>query len=503
MMDATVQEMITSYNVSTKTQAFLKAVPQMYIDGMWCAASSGETIAVYEPATGGLLSKIPAASCADVDKAVHAACTAFETGPWAEMKPNERQRLIHHLADILEENSQTIAEIETLDNGKALQGCIDYDVLGAADLLRYMAGWATKIRGNTTTTSLPGEFFACTLKEPVGVVAAIVPWNWPLNMAVWKLAAPLAVGCTIVLKPAQLTSLSMIYFASLCEQAGIPKGVINIVTGSGSAIGGYLAGHPQINKVSFTGSTEVGREVGHAALKHMTRMTLELGGKSPILVFEDADVATVADATRYSIFYNSGQICSAGSRMYVHESIYKETVAAVVEVAKSIRLRPGLDAECDMGPVISKNAQISILNYIKKGVEEGASLMCGGEAVDRPGYFVEPTVFADCTNSMTVMQEEIFGPVLCIASFSDEEEAIRLANDNIYGLAASVWTNDVSRAMRVVPRIKAGSVGVNCHDPDDSALPFGGYKESGFGKDRGAEQLEHFLETKNVVIKVG
>ncbi|QAR32648.1 aldehyde dehydrogenase family protein [Geovibrio thiophilus] len=502
-MDAAVREMITKYKVSAKAQEFLAAVPQMYIDGAWCASSSGEVINVYEPSTGGLLSTIPSATCDDVDRAVAAARSAFDSGPWAAMKPNERQRIMHRLADLLEENVRTIAELETLDNGKALQGCIDYDVLGAADLLRYMAGWATKIRGNTSQVSIPGQYFSCTLKEPVGVVAAIVPWNWPLNMAVWKLAAPLAVGCTIVLKPAQLTSLSMIFFASLCEKAGIPKGVINIITGSGSVIGKYLAGHPQVNKVSFTGSTEVGREVGYAALRHMTRMTLELGGKSPILVFEDADVATVADATRYSIFYNSGQICSAGSRMYVHESIYDETVEAVAAVAGSIRLHPGLDPECDMGPVISKGAQESILGYIKKGVDEGARLVCGGKAVDRPGYFVEPTVFADCKNGMTVMQEEIFGPVLCIASFKTEEEVIRMANDNIYGLAASVWTDDISRAMRIVPQIKAGSVGVNCHDPDDSALPFGGYKESGFGKDRGAEQLEHFLETKNFVIKVG
>lgn len=501
-MDASVRAMIEKYGVTAETRAFLEGELKMYINGAWELSETGATIDVFEPSTAGFLTRIPNATRGDVNRAVLAARAAFEDSDWSRMKPNERQKLMHRLADALEEHARIIGELETIDNGKALQGCLDYDVLGAADLLRYMAGWATKIQGTTRTTSLPGENFCCTLKEPLGVVAAIVPWNWPLNMAIWKLAAPLAIGCTIVLKPAQLTSLSMLFFASLCEKVGMPKGVVNIVTGSGSAIGGYLASHPEVNKVSFTGSTEVGREVGRAALENMSRMTLELGGKSPILVFEDADVATVANATRWSIFFNSGQICSAGSRMYVHRSIYDQTVAAVAEVAKSIRLRPGLDPECEMGPVISQGAQDSIMGYIRKGCEEGARLVCGGKLLEGRGFFVEPTVFADCRNDMIVMQEEIFGPVLCIAPFDDEAEVIRLANDSAYGLAASIWTQDVSRALRVVPRLKAGSVGVNCHDPDDNSLPFGGYKQSGFGKDRGSEQLEYFLETKTVVIKV-
>jgi phenylacetaldehyde dehydrogenase len=433
---------------------------------------------------------------------VAAARAAFADSDWSRMTPGDRERLLHRLADLVEQNGQTVGEIETIDNGKAITGCLEADVGGSVELLHYMAGWATKIEGATRSVSTPGQHFAYTLKEPVGVVGAIVPWNWPFNMAMWKIAAPLAAGCTIVVKPAQQTSLSLLYFMHLCEQAGIPKGVLNVVTGKGSVIGQHLAGHPGVDKVSFTGSTGVGRIVGKAAMEHIAHVTLELGGKSPMVVFEDADIERVVNATQASIFFNTGQVCSAGSRMYVHRDIYEDVVQAVAERASAMKLAPGLDPETEMGPVISKEQYDSIGNYLKLGREEGAEVVCGGEVLDRPGYFIQPTVLGRTDNRMRIVQEEIFGPVLVAQAFSDEDEALRLANDNEYGLASSVFTRDISRAHRVVRRIEAGTVWVNTHDLIEGCMPFGGYKHSGIGKDLGPEQLDHFLETKAVWLEL-
>ncbi len=499
-MDDKVAVLIDKYGVTERTAAFLRAPMKQYINGEFVTAA--DSLQVLEPSTGALLAEVPSASTEDVEAAVKAARYAFDGGEWSRWKPAQRERLLHQLADLVEENLQTLAEIESLDAGKAIAGCKAVDIAGSIDLLRYMAGWATKIDGATRPVSVEGEHFAYTLKEPVGVVGAIVPWNWPFNMAIWKLAAPLAVGCTLVLKPAQQTPLSMLFFARLCAEAGMPPGVLNIVTGRGSTIGNDLVSHPDINKVSFTGSTEVGITVGKAAIENINHLTLELGGKSPMLVFEDADIQKVVDATQQSIYFNTGQVCSGGSRLYVHRAIYEQTIAAIAERANSMVIGDTLNPDTEMGPAISAGQKQTVMDYIGIGLDEGARLVCGGKDPGGEGYWLQPTLFADCDNSMRIVQEEIFGPVLVAIPFDTEEEAVALANDNIYGLAASIFTRDLSRALRLIPKIEAGTVWVNTHDMIDANTPFGGVKQSGIGKDMGPEQLEYFLETKAVWIQL-
>jgi phenylacetaldehyde dehydrogenase len=499
-MDNKVAALIEKYGVTERTLKFLCAPMKQYINGEFVTAT--DSLQVLEPSTGALLAEVPSASTEDVEEAVKAARHAFDEGEWSLWKPSQRERVLHRLADLVEENLQTLAEIESLDAGKAIEGCKAVDIGGSIDLLRYMAGWATKIDGATRPVSVEGEHFAYTLKEPVGVVGAIVPWNWPFNMAIWKLAAPLAVGCTLVLKPAQQTPLSMLFFAELCAEAGLPPGVLNIVSGRGRTIGNDLVSHPDINKVSFTGSTEVGITVGKAAIANINHLTLELGGKSPMVVFEGADIQKVVDATQQSIYFNTGQVCSGGSRLYVHRSIYDQTVAAIAERASSMVIGDTLNPDTEMGPAISAGQKQTVMDYIGIGLEEGARLVCGGEDPGGEGYWVQPTLFADCDNSMRIVQEEIFGPVLVAIPFDTEDEAVALANDNIYGLAASIFTSDLSRALRLVPKIESGTVWVNTHDMIDANTPFGGVKQSGIGKDMGPEQLEYFLETKAVWIQL-
>ncbi len=501
-MDTEVQNMMNAYGVTSATERFLLKDQRMFLNGVFVESEDKSTIDVTEPATATHLTSIPAATEADVDYAVASARSALRDGPWATMKPAERERLLHKLADKIEAHAQTLGEIETLDNGKAIGPCIEMDVLGGVDLLRYMAGFATKLDGATRQVSIPGEHIAWTHKQPVGVVAAIVPWNWPFNMAMWKMAAALAAGCTMVIKPAQQTSLSILYFAELCEAVGMPPGVINIVTGRGSTIGDYLANHADVDKVSFTGSTPVGRTVGQAAGRALSSVTLELGGKSPMVAFNDADPAAVAAATRWSVYFNAGQVCSAGSRLYAHRSVYDDVIEELSKVTSAMKIAPGLDPKCDMGPVISESALSSICDYIQQGKDEGAELIFGGSKVDRPGYFVEPTLFATTDNSLSIVQEEIFGPVLVVVPFDSDEEAIELANDNIYGLAGSIWTKDISRAMRYSSMLDAGTVWINNHDIVDSNMPCGGFKQSGFGKDMGPEQLQYFTRTKAIWLSV-
>lgn len=502
-MDSKVSSYIDQFGITDNTRDFLNATQKMYINGESVSAQANEVNKVFEPATGGFLTHIPAASASDIDRAVSAAQHAYKKGEWSQTSPANRERLLNKLADLVEEHAQTIGEIETIDSGKAISGCLAVDVAGTIDLLRYMAGWATKIEGATRPVSIPGQHFAYTLKEPVGVVAAIVPWNWPFSMAMWKIAAPLAVGCSVVLKPSEQTSLSMLYFAKLCIEAGLPPGALNIITGKGRKIGEKLISHPSVNKVSFTGSTPVGRLVGQAAIANLSHVTLELGGKSAMLVFDDADVDEVVEATQNSIFFNTGQVCSAGSRLYAQKGIYEKLISAIAKRASAMKIGPPLDPNTEMGPVINDVQYKSVSDYISLGVTEGARLVqFDNEQILPEGNYIPPTILRDTNNKMQVVQEEIFGPVLVAQSFETEQEGMDLVNDNEFGLAGSIWTKDLSRALRLVPDLEAGTVWVNTHDILDVCIPFGGVKNSGIGKDQGKEQLDYFLETKAVWIKI-
>lgn len=502
-MESTIQTMLDHYCVTPQTRQFLAAGHQpMFIDGQFVDASDGGLLSVEDPSNGAHLMTVPSATCDDVDLAVAAANRAFHSEAWSGLTPMERQSLLLKLADVMEAHAQTLAELESIDAGKAISGCQVVDVGTSIELIRYMAGWTSKIEGATRSLSLPGDTMAYTLKEPVGVVGAIVPWNWPLNMSLWKIVAPLVTGCTIVLKPAELTPMSILYLMQIWHEAGLPAGVINIVTGTGSLAGQHLVSHPDVQKVSFTGSTPVGKKVGQAALENLSHVTLELGGKSAMVAFEDAHIEDIVAATHQSIFFNSGQVCSAGSRLYVQRGLYQATLDALTQSLQEVVLGDPLNPDTTQGPQISALQLQRIKDYVELGKQEGARLVCGGDCPARPGHYINPTIFADTRNDMRIVQEEIFGPVLVMQAFDTEEEAIALANDNVYGLAASVFTRDVSRVHRVTRKLQAGTVFVNTHDAVDVAMPFGGYKQSGIGKDLGPEQLEHYLETKSVIIQL-
>lgn len=497
-LQSAMQDYFGKYNVSPTTQAFIGSSHQLYIGGQWVEGTGGEA-EVLEPSTGEILTRIARASVEDVDLAVHAAREQFDHGEWSRIKPLERERYLFKLADAIELHADELAEIESIDVGKPLKDAREIDIQGTIDTFRYFAGWASKLYGRSIeASSLPGEYLAYTRKEPVGVIGVIIPWNFPLQTLSWKLGAALAAGCTVVIKPAELTSLSALRFAALVDDVGFPPGVVNVITGSGSVAGNALAGHPGINKVTFTGSTKTGKSVGRAALENMTRMTLELGGKSPVLVFPDCDMDNVIQRVAEGIFGNSGQVCDAGSRAYIHESIYDDFMNRLSTYAQGLKVGPGLDPDSFMGPLVSEGQKERVTGYIASGIEEGARLVCGGENIPGKGYFVPPTVFADCTNSMKIVREEIFGPVLVCQKFSTEEEAIELANDSEYGLAATIYSTSLSRVHRVAARLQAGTVYVNAQSTIDPVMPFGGYKSSGFGRDLGPEQFDDVTETKTV-----
>jgi phenylacetaldehyde dehydrogenase len=484
-----------------KAAEFISQQHRMYIDGKFVHAATGKTFPVFNPATGEVMAQVPEAEKADIDRAVKAARRAFDEGPWPKMSASQRGRLIWKLADLLEQNLEELAEIESMDNGKPLSVARVADVPLAVDLFRYMAGWSTKIMGHTFPISVPGDYLTYTLREPIGVVAQIIPWNFPLLMAAWKLGPALAAGCTTVLKLAEQTPLSGLRLAELIHEAGFPEGVVNILTGYGEGAGAPLAAHPLVDKVAFTGSTEVGKLIVQAAAGNLKKVTLELGGKSPVIVFPDADLERAVPGAASAIFFNHGQCCCAGSRLFAHKDVYDKVVEGVSNIASKIRVGSGLDPQTEMGPLVSEEQFQRVTGYIESGLKEGAQVAAGGKKASDRGYFVQPTVFTRTTPEMKVVREEIFGPVVCALPFSDADldRIAQEANNTEYGLAASVWTRDISIANKMAKRIRSGTVWVNCHNVFDAALPFGGYKQSGWGREMGAEVLNNYTEVKSVV----
>jgi acyl-CoA reductase-like NAD-dependent aldehyde dehydrogenase len=481
------------------TLRFLQSQPKLLlIGGRWVPAQSGKTFSTDEPSTGQPLADVCAAQAEDVDAAVSAARTAFER--WRRVTPHQRERLLHKLADLLEQHTQELAEIETLDNGKPLSAARAIDVPATVEMFRYYAGWPTKIEGAVKPVSVPNRL-NYTLREPVGVVGAIIPWNFPLSMISWKLGPALAAGNCVILKPAEQTPLSAVRFCELACEAGFPDGVINLVNGPGEITGAALAAHPGVDKIAFTGSTEVGRLILKAAAGNLKRVSLELGGKSPHIIFEDADLRTAASFAAGSIFGNAGQSCNAGSRLFVQRAVYDEVLEQVAQHASRLRVGVGMDAKTDMGPLTSREHYERVTHYIELGRTGGAQVRLGAErpaAVPAEGFFVSPTIFENASDDMAVVREEIFGPVLVATPFDTVEEVARRANDTPYGLAAGIWTQDIRRAHRLAGLLQSGTVWINCYSQFDPASPFGGYKQSGFGRDMGHEALEQYTNVKSV-----
>ncbi len=488
--------------IDKRVDDFISTERQLFIDGKWVSAATGRTFTTPNPATGEDLATLAEGDAEDINRAVAAARRAFEEGPWGRMTPSERGRLIWRIGDLILDHNDEFAQLETLDNGKPFTVARVADVPLAADLFHYMAGWATKIEGNTIDISVPYapgvNFHAYTLREPVGVVGQIIPWNFPLLMAAWKLGPALATGNCVVLKPAEQTPLSALRLAEIIAEAGVPDGVVNVVTGFGETAGAALAAHDGVDKVAFTGSTEVGRLIVHAAAGNLKKVTLELGGKSPNIVFSDADPAEAIAGAANAIFFNHGQCCVAGSRLFVEEESYDEVVAGVADIAKSIKLGDGLDPDTQMGPLVSDEQLRRVTGYLESGKSDGATAVTGGARRGDRGYFVEPTVLTDTRPEMKIVQEEIFGPVVVAAPFRSLDDIAREANDTPYGLGAGIWTRDGSKAHALAKKLRAGTVWINCYNVFDASLPFGGYKQSGWGREMGHEVIEAYTEVKAV-----
>jgi len=483
-----------------KVTTFVGKKQKMLINGKWVDSASGKTFPTYNPATGEVLSHVAEGDREDIDRAVKAARAAFEKGPWAKISPSERGRMMWRLADLIEKHTEEFAQLESLDNGKPLKIARIADLPLAVDHFRYYAGWATKIEGNTIPMGLArqGSYHAYTVREPVGVVGQIIPWNFPLLMAAWKLGPALATGCCVVLKPAEQTPLTALRLGELIAEAGFPDGVVNIVPGYGETAGAALAAHMDVDKIAFTGSTEVGKLIIHAAAGNLKKVSLELGGKSPNIVMDDADLETAIPGASMAIFFNQGQCCCAGSRLFVEKKIFDKVVDGISQAASKIRVRPGLDPESDLGPLVSEEQLNRVCGYLESGIKEGAKATAGGSREGDKGYFVKPTVLVNTNDNMKVVKEEIFGPVVTATPFSDMNEIVSRANDTVYGLAAGVWTRDVKKAHAVASKLKAGTVWINCYNVFDAALPFGGYKQSGWGREMGHEVLKNYTEVKSV-----
>ncbi len=494
----------TETAVRADVRAFTNRTHQLLIDGHWVDSMSGRTFPTHDPATGEKICEVAHGEAIDIDRAVLAARRAFDDSPWSRMKPNHRERLLWRVGDLLTERAEQFGQLESLDNGKSATIAQIVDAGWAADVFRYYAGWATKIEGRTVDVSMPfapdgAQFHAYTLREPVGVCGQIVPWNFPLLMASWKLAPALAAGNTVVLKPAEQTPLTALLLAELFEEAGFPPGVVNVVTGFGDA-GAALSAHNGVDKVAFTGSTEVGKLIVDAAQGNLKKVSLELGGKSPNVVYADADFDIAVPGSLNAWLFNHGQCCVAGTRLYVEDTIFDVFTQAVADAASQVTIGPGLDPATQLGPMVSKEQFDTVSRYLSEGLADGARALTGGKRWGDHGYFIEPTVFVDVNPNFSIVREEIFGPVVAALPFSAEQGVAAAANDSDYGLAAGVWTRDISKAHRTARELKAGSVWINQYNGFDTAMPFGGFKQSGWGRELGAEAIDLYTQTKAVNI---
>ena len=474
---------------------------KLFINGRWVDSVSGKTFDTLNPATEKVITSVAEGDSADIDLAVAAAREAFENGPWKKTDARDRGRILLKIAGLIERNKDELALLDTLDNGKPINETTKADIPLVIDCFLYYAGWADKIHGETIPVR--GDFFNYTLREPVGVVGQIIPWNFPLLMAAWKIAPALACGNTIVLKPAEQTPLSALRLGEICQEAGLPDGVLNIVTGYGPTAGAALAEHMDVDKIAFTGGSATGRIIMQAASKNLKRISLELGGKSPNIVFADSDIDSAVDGAMTGIFFNQGEVCCAGSRLFIEKSIHEEFIDKLSNKAANMRVGNPEDTGTQMGAQVSKEQFDKILGYIETGKQEGAKLVTGGERCGERGYFIKPTIFDAVDNNMRIAKEEIFGPVVSAITFDDVSEVVKQGNLSIYGLAAAVWTKDIKKAHRLARDLKAGTIWINTYNAFDAASPFGGFKQSGFGRELGVHALELYTHVKSVWINLG
>lgn len=470
------------------------------IGGKWVPSVSGKTFDTFNPATEEVIASVAEGDAEDIDLAVRAAREAFEDSDWSRMDARDRGRLLNKLADLIEEDLDELAALETLDNGKPIRDSRAADLPLTIDCLRYYAGYADKLHGQTIPVR--GNYFTYTRREPVGVVGQIIPWNFPMLMVAWKWGPALAAGCTIVMKPAEQTPLTCLRMARLAQKAGIPDGVINVVPGYGPTAGAALVRHPDVDKIAFTGSTEVGRIIMRDAADQLKRVTLELGGKSPNIIFADADLEAAAAGSHFGLYFNQGQCCCAGSRVFVQEKVYDKFCDRIVQMNTSRKLGDPLDPETEQGPQVDRDQFDKVMHYIDLGHKEGAKCLTGGKRYGSKGFYVEPTLFTDVRDEMTIAKDEIFGPVMSVLKFKDVDDIVKRANNTLYGLAAAVWTRDVAKAHHLAAKIKAGTVWINCYDVFDAAAPFGGYKMSGIGRELGERGLDAYTETKTVTVSL-